>query len=122
MMKLNNWDEYKAAFRDLDKMIEDGFEGNPEREAAFIVLAKAIEDFEDRMQLMPIRQPQTLPEMIQYKMVERQLKQKDLALLLEISTARLSEILSGKRRITLDVAKKLYERLQISPDFILKVA
>jgi HTH-type transcriptional regulator/antitoxin HigA len=121
-MKLNNWEEYKAAFKEVDKMIEEGFEGNPERETQFLLLAKAIEEFEDTMQLMPVRQPTTLPEMIQYKMVERQLKQKDLAILLEISTARLSEILNGKRRITIDVAKKLYERLQISPDFILKSA
>ncbi|RDB02331.1 helix-turn-helix domain-containing protein [Runella aurantiaca] len=72
------------------------------------------------MQLMPVHQPTTLPEMIQYKMVKRRLKQKDLAILLEISAARLSEILSGKRRITIDVAKKLYERLQVSLGFILK--
>ncbi|MBC8084126.1 MAG: helix-turn-helix domain-containing protein, partial [Hymenobacter sp.] len=46
----------------------------------------------------------------------------DLAQLLEVPAGRLSQILSGKRRVTLDLAKRLYERLGIPPEFILKNA
>jgi HTH-type transcriptional regulator/antitoxin HigA len=60
--------------------------------------------------------------MIELKRQQRQLKQKDLAQLLEVPAGRLSQILSGKRRVTMDLAKKLYERLDISPEFILKTA
>jgi len=71
---------------------------------------------------MPIRQPQTLIEMIELKMYERKLKQKDLAALLGISPTRLSEVLQGKRKVNLDLAKRLYSILKISPEFILEKA
>ncbi len=83
------------------------------------VLAEA---YEDSIPLMPIRVPETLPGMIQVKMAERQMKQKDMASLLGVSSARFSEFMNGKRRITIDLAKKLYERLDINPEFILKKA
>jgi HTH-type transcriptional regulator/antitoxin HigA len=71
---------------------------------------------------MPIKQPQTLVEMIELKMFERKLKQKDLAELLETSPSRLSEILTGKRQITLTMAKNLFKKLNIDPAFILEKA
>ncbi|MBO0934678.1 helix-turn-helix domain-containing protein [Fibrella sp. HMF5036] len=85
-------------------------------------LSLMAEAFEDSIPLMPIRVPETLPGMIQVKMAERQMKQKDMATFLDISAARFSEFMNGKRRITIDLAKKLYERLDISPEFILKKA
>lgn len=121
-MTVQNWDEHKAAFQRLDQLILEGFEGNVEREAKFSELALAIEAFEDSLPLMPIRVPETLPGLIQVKMAERQMKQKDMATFLDISAARFSEFMNGKRRITIDLAKKLYERLDISPEFILKKA
>ena len=121
-MKITNWDEHKAALNDLDKFIADGFEGNAQREAQFSKMAVAIEAYEDSIPLMPIRVPESLPGMIQIKMAERKMKQKDMAHLFGVSTARFSEVMTGKRRITIDLAKKLYERLDISPEFILKTA
>lgn len=85
-------------------------------------LSRIAEAWEDNIPLMPIRQPQTLVEMIQLKMYERKLKQKDLAALLEISPARLSEVMQGKRKVNLDLAKRLFKVLKISPEFILETA
>jgi HTH-type transcriptional regulator/antitoxin HigA len=86
------------------------------------VLSKLAESWEDSIPLMPIKQPQTLVEMIELKMFERKLKQKDLAELLETSPSRLSEILTGKRQITLTMAKNLFKKLNIDPAFILEKA
>ena len=86
------------------------------------VLSKMAESWEDSIPLMPIKQPQTLVEMIELKMYERKLKQKDLAELLEIPASRLSEILKGKRQITLTMARNLYKKLDINPAFILEKA
>lgn len=121
-MKITNWDEHKAALSTLDKIIAEGFEGDAQREEQFSKLAIAIEAFEDSIPLIPIRMPETLPGMINIKMAERNMKQKDMASYLDVSSARFSEVMSGKRRITIDLAKKLYERLDISPEFILKTA
>jgi len=71
---------------------------------------------------MPIRQPKTLTEMLELKMYERKLKQKDLAALLGVSATRLSEVMQGKRKVNMDLAKRLYLKLGISPAFILEQA
>ena len=123
-MIINTEPECDLAFAEIDQMIEEGFEGNPAREHRFDTLARAIEDYEIRMgydDFTPAK-PETLPAMIELKRQQKQLKQKDLAVLLEIPAGRLSQILSGKRRVSLDLAKKLHQRLNISPAFILRTA
>lgn len=85
-------------------------------------LSLLAEIYEDGVPFMPIRQPENLPDMIALKMYERKLKQKDLAALLGVSAARLSEILSGKRKVSLNLAKRLHRELGIDPAFILETA
>ncbi len=122
-MIISDETECKAALTQLDQLIAEGFEGVAEREQQFDILAKAIETYQIRAGYFPgYPKPTTLPAMIELKRQQRQLKQKDLAQLLEVPAGRLSQILSGKRRVTMDLAKKLYERLDISPEFILKTA
>jgi HTH-type transcriptional regulator/antitoxin HigA len=85
-------------------------------------LSNLAESWEDDIPLMPIAQPKTLVGMIELKMYERKLKQKDLAVLLEISPTRLSEVLQAKRKVNMDLAKRLYKVLKIDPAFILETA
>ena len=117
--------EYRSLFQQFDKMLETNFDHDPVLVAQARAMAEALSDFEDTLGLMPIPlppKPETLPAMIELKRQQKQLKQKDLAVLLEIPAGRLSQILSGKRRVSLDLAKKLHERLNISPAFILRTA
>ncbi len=85
-------------------------------------LSLLAEAWEDGIPLMPIRQPKTLVEMLELKMYERKLKQKDLAALLEISATRLSEVMQGKRKVNMDLAKRLHSVLKIDAGFILEKA
>ena len=55
-------------------------------------------------------------------MFEMNLKQKQLAKILEISETRISELLSGKRKLNIELAKKLHSKLHIDAHFILEVA
>ena len=57
--------------------------------------------------------------MIELKMFELKLKQRDLAKLLGVTENRISEVLNGKRKINIDLAKKLYIKLDVDPQFIL---
>ena len=120
--------EYKAVMAEIEIYLQrvtqhGSFDLLPPAEADELHrLSLMAEAFEDSIPLMPIRVPETLPGMIQVKMAERQMNQKDMATFLDISAARFSEFMNGKRRITIDLAKKLYERLDISPEFILKKA
>ncbi len=82
-------------------------------------LSLAAEAWEDSLPLMPIKMPQTIVDMIKLKMYQKQLKQGEMARLLNIPATRLSEVLQGKRRISLDLAKRLHTQLDIDAEFIL---
>lgn len=85
-------------------------------------LSLLAETWEDGIPLMPIRQPRTLTEMLELKMYERKMKQKDLADVLGITATRLSEVMQGKRKVNMDLAKRLYKVLHIDAAFILEQA
>ncbi len=122
-MIINTADELREAFRRYDVLESQGIDAHPEIQPEARALAEAIEEYELRMEIFPLPpKPTTLPAMIELKRQQQHLKQKELAALLEVPPGRLSQILSGKRRVTMDLAKKLYERLHISPEFILKTA
>ncbi|MBH8556833.1 helix-turn-helix domain-containing protein [Hymenobacter negativus] len=122
-MIINTPEELRQAFREFDTLEAQDIDAHPEIQPRARELAEAIEDYELRMEIFPLPpKPTTLPAMIELKRQQQHLKQKELAALLEVPPGRLSQILSGKRRVTMDLAKKLYERLHISPEFILKTA
>lgn len=100
-----------------------GFDKLPKEDADTLAsLSLLAEQYEDSIPLMPIKAPSTLTEMIRYKMFEMNLKQKQLAKLLGISETRISELLTGKRKINIELAKKLHRELNIDAHFILEVA
>lgn len=59
---------------------------------------------------------------IQERMAEQNLKQRDAAILLGIDEARMSEILRGKRAISMRLAKKLRKSLHVEADILLDFA
>ena len=63
---------------------------------------------------------ETLNEMIELRMYQRKLKQKDIAQVLGTTPSRISEILNGKRGLTIELAKGLYHKLNIDPKLILR--
>jgi HTH-type transcriptional regulator/antitoxin HigA len=63
--------------------------------------------------------PTTLREVVQLRMYQRKLKQKDLAKLLGTSPSRISEYLGGKRDLTLPMARALHQKLNIDAELIL---
>lgn len=67
-------------------------------------------------------EPNTLKEMIQLRMFQRKLKQKDLAIILGTTPSRVSEFLNGKRGLTMELAKRLYKKMNISAELILNDA
>ncbi|MBC8151691.1 MAG: helix-turn-helix domain-containing protein [Bacteroidetes bacterium] len=119
-MEILNDSDYRAAFSRLDRLIADGFEGVAEREAEYRQIAELIQAYEQTHFHFP--EPTTLIGMIELKMAEMKLKQKDVASLLGIEASRFSEILNGKRKVSLLVAKQLYKKLNIPAEFILETA
>ena len=82
-------------------------------------LSNEIADYEETK--FPF-QPSNLKEMIELRMYQRKLKQKDVAKILGTTPSRISEILNGKRGLTMDLAKGLYKNLNIDAEIILQNA
>lgn len=126
--KINDRIEYNEVMQRIEKLLQKsnkngGFDKLAIKDRESLKqLSLMAESYEDSIPLMPIKSPTTITEMIRYKMFEMNLKQKQLAKLLEISETRISELLTGKRKINMELAKKLHAKLHIDANFILEVA
>lgn len=118
-MKPNNR-EYENALVKLEELlplVDDSTPKDHPNYAELIKVSALIEAYEKEH--YPIELP-TLTDTIRLRMFELNLKQKDLAKLLGVSAARISEYLKGTRQITLEVAKKLHKELGIDAEIILQ--
>jgi HTH-type transcriptional regulator / antitoxin HigA len=117
--------QYEKALKEIESFMNAFSDGeNAANDLKIAELAKAIEEYEDHHVIMPmplvIQKPETLPEVIELKMFEQKMKRKDMAKLLGITDTRLSEVMHGKRKINMDLAKRLYTTLGVDPKFILE--
>lgn len=125
---LSSREDYNKVMKDVEKLLQKstklgGFEHLSKEDAAKLAeLSLMAEQYEDSIPLMPIKSPNSISEMIRFKMYERNLKQKQLANILEISESYISGLLSGKRKISIELAKKLHLKLGIDAHFILTKA
>ena len=86
-------------------------------------LSKQMAQYEDEyMDILPLRQKTPLIRSIEDYFYARNMKQKEGAQLLGINESVFSQILSGKRRITMPIAKRLHSKLGINADMILEFA
>lgn len=105
--------DYQQALKRLE-VIFDAAVGTPESDEAD-VLGLMIDDYEKKH--YPIEAPDPI-EAIKIRMEEMQLKQIDL--INEIGgKSRVSEILNRKRKLTVDMIRKLTIRLNLSPGLLI---
>ncbi|MFN8348436.1 MAG: helix-turn-helix domain-containing protein [Spirosomataceae bacterium] len=122
--------EYKQVMAEIEVLLQKatyngGFASLSSEETEQLrTLSLQAEAYEDAIPIMPLQvpKPQTLSEMLSLKMFQLKLKQKDLAAMLDITPTRLSEVMTGKRKVNMDLAKRLYQKLSIDPAFILEHA
>lgn len=81
-------------------------------------MALAAQNYEEQKYV--IAAPSTLSGMIEMRMYEMRLKQKDLAKKLNISDAKLSLIMNGKQRPDVDFLKAVHTQLHVDAEFILQ--
>lgn len=113
-------EEYTKANIRLNQMIDLVNDETPETDplmVEFLKISEVIEIYEKEH--FAIDYPE-LREVIRLRMFELRLKQKDLSALLGVSSTRISEYLSGKREITLEVARNLHKKLDIDAEIILQ--
>jgi len=120
MNRITNEREYQAITKRIDELLQivsdDNYDIIPEAiELDF--LSGLVEEYENKY--YPIAIP-TLAETLKLRMYEMDINQGQLATILHVSPSRISEYLSGKEP-TLQVAKVMYEKLNISANTIFGV-
>ena len=127
LTKRKEYDEIKAKVEALiaeatDKgMLEPEMDNEYTRQISD--LSKLIAQYEDEyMDILPLREKTPLIRSIEDYFYAHNMKQKEGAQYLGINESVFSQILSGKRRITMPIAKRLHSKLGINADMILKYA
>lgn len=104
--------ENDAALAIVETLMEKGDAGrNAEEDALLALLVSLISQFEETAYPLPEVSP---IELVRYLMEHNDLKAIDLAPILG-SRAKVSEVLSGKRSISKEQAKRLGDRFKVSP-------
>ena len=120
MNRITNDREYQAITKRIDELLQivsdDNYDSIPEAiELDF--LSDLVEEYENKH--YPVAIP-TLAEVLKLRMYELDINQGQLATILQVSPSRISEYLSGKEP-TLQVAKAMFEKLNISANTIFGV-
>ena len=121
------YDEVKARVEQLiaeatqKGMLEPDMDNAYTQEIA--LLSRQMADFEDEyLNILPLRQKSPLIACIENYFYAHGMKQKDGAKLLGINESQFSQIMSGRRRISMPFAKRLRSKLGIDANLILDYA
>lgn len=86
-------------------------------------LSQQMAAYEDEyLNILPLRQKSPLISSIEDYFYAHGLKQKDGAKLLGVNESQFSQIMSGRRRISMSFAKRLHSKLGINAELILEYA
>lgn len=120
-MKKISEKQYQSSMSEILALMNKGEANLTEQETDRLrKLALEAQGYEKSMYQIPA--PSTLEGMIELRMYEMKLRQKDLAKTLKVSDTKLSLILSGKQKPDVPFLKALYRNLDIPADFILEHA
>jgi len=119
---INNDKDYHEAMIAIYELMNKGEAAlQPDEIARLKVMTVATEKYEDEvLNLKPIRQPNTLSEVIEFFMYENRLTRAKLADKLGVDRPKLSQIMNGKRKPDVPFLKALYSKLNIDPKVILE--
>jgi len=105
--------EYKRVLAEIESLMDKGDHLSPEEDKLLELLAKLVEDFEEKRYPIPEARPH---EVLQELMRQRGLRQRDLIHLLGSSRGTASEVINGKRSISRTQAKALADYFHVPVD------
>lgn len=119
--KIKTEKEYNATMKKIDALMKKGENNLTNKEAEELRgLALTAQAYEKSIYTIPA--PKTLEGLIELKMYQHKLKQKELAKLLGIGEPKLSQIMSKKRKPDVAFLKAAHERLGIDGNVLLRYA
>jgi HTH-type transcriptional regulator / antitoxin HigA len=111
--------EYEEAMEVIELLMDKGEANLSEAELEKLRdMALAAQAYEKKHYY--VEPPRTLEGMIELRMYEMKLQQKDLARTLGVSDAELTLIMSGKQKPNITFIKAVYAKLNVPAEFILK--
>lgn len=120
-IKVENEKDYNATMKKVDALMKKGETKLTNKEAEGLrSLALAAQVYEKSIYTIPA--PKTLEGLIELKMYERRLKQKELARLMGIGEPKLSQIMSKKRKPDVAFLKAAHKFLGIDGNVLLEYA
>lgn len=124
-MKISSDSQYREYKKEMEVLIQKGTKlGDMELlseadKEEFIRLTDAIYEWEAAYHPLPGKVSTVITDAIKQRMSIGNIKQKDAAKKLGVSESRVSELLSGRRSLNLNMVKRLRDNFGISADFIL---
>lgn len=112
---LRSEDEYEQMLAEVEALMEQGDGRSPEQDALLDLMALLVQDYEEKHYPLPQSEPR---EMLAYLIEERGLRASDLWEVVG-SKSRVSEILSGRRSISREQAKRLAAFFRVPVDLFL---
>jgi len=130
MEKLTTRKQYDDAKNRVEQLIEEATRKGmlePDMDNAFTkeisLLSQQMATYEDEyLNILPLRQKSPLIASIEHYFYVHGMKQKDGAKLLGVNESQFSQIMSGRRRISMSFAKRLRAKLGIDANLILDYA
>lgn len=119
MAEIENEMQYERIFERIEELLKVVDDDTPLDNRYMVeleLLSNLVVEYEEKH--YPI-EPPTLIEMVQERMSEMKLSQKEVAELLGISPPRISEYLNGKSEPTLKVARLMHQKLDIDAEILL---
>jgi HTH-type transcriptional regulator/antitoxin HigA len=121
MKKIKNDADYNHVMAKIDGLMAKGSDKVSKEELAEIrSMAQAAQSYEHAKYV--IEAPTTIVGMIEMRMFEMKLKQRDLAQKLDVSDAKLSLIMNGKQKPDVSFLKAVHTQLNIDANFLLEHA
>ena len=124
-MKISSDSQYREYKKEIEVLIQKGTKlGDMELlseadKEEFVRLTDAIYEWEAAYHPLPGKVSTVITDAIKQRMSIGNIKQKDAAKKLGVSESRVSELLSGRRSLNLNMVKRLRDNFGISADFIL---
>ena len=121
MTRIESETQYNSAMQRINELLDVVNDNTPEDDVCsveLVLLSNLVADYEDIH--YPISKP-TLIEVLKLRMYELGLSQCALAAMLGMNQSKISEIISGKSEPTLKQARKMAQKLNISPAIVLGV-
>lgn len=120
MAQIKTQKEFEVANQRINELLPltwgDDVPADSPENIELALLTDLVAEYEDEHVVIP---KPSLIDVIKLRMYEMGLTQKKIAEMLSISTSRISEILHGKAEPTLQTARLMCQKLDISPEIVL---